>query len=478
MRFDYSKEPRRAIFFEDVKSNYASIECVQRNLNPLKTSLCVMSRSDHSYGLILAASPKFKEVFGKSNVSRARDLPFLIESRKFNYRKWYEKHTDIYGQRTEPTIEYVAFIESWAKRTYIVPPQMGLYIEENVRMQKILSGYTSIEEIHSYSIDESFMDVTESLNFFYPDIKDKYVQMDRLAQKMQREVLERTGLYITVGMGDNPLLAKIAMDIYAKHSKNMRALIRYEDVPEKLWTIPKMTNFWGIGRATEKSLNKLGIYSIKDLANANPQIIKSKMGVVGLQQFFHANGIDETNVRDKHVKKSESYSNSQILPRDYEKRDEIVLVIKEMAEHLAIRLRKGKKLAGGLSLLIRYSYQTNVPSIKVSCKIDPTQSTLVIQNEALRMFDSKYQSGPVREIGIGGFNLSDENVKQLTLFEAMVEDNTAMKKQESLQQAIDEIREKFDFTAIQKASALAEGSRVIERHKMIGGHAASGGENL
>ena len=114
----------------------------------------------------------------------------------------------------------------------------------------------------------------------------------------------------------------------------------------------------------------------------------------------------------------------------------------------------------------------------MSCKIDPTQSTLVIQNEALRMFDSKYQSGPVREIGIGGFNLSDENVKQLTLFEAMVEDNTAMKKQESLQQAIDEIREKFDFTAIQKASTLSEGSRVLERHKMIGGHAASGGENL
>lgn len=161
--------------------------------------------------LILASSPKFKEVFGKSNVSRARDLPFLIESRKFNYQKWYEKHTDIHGQRTEPTLEYVAFIESWAKRTHIVPPQMALYIEENIRMQKILSGYTSFEEIHSYSIDESFMDVTESLNLFYPDIKDKYVQMDRLAQKLQREVLARTGLYITVGMGDNPLLAKIAI---------------------------------------------------------------------------------------------------------------------------------------------------------------------------------------------------------------------------------------------------------------------------
>lgn len=148
-----------------------------------------------------------------------------------------------------------------------------------------------------------------------------------------------------------------------------------------------------------------------------------------------------------------------------------------MAEHVAIRLRKGKKLTGGLSLWVRRSYQSSAPSIKVSCKIDPTQSSLVIQNEALRMFSSKYQGGPVREIGIGGFNLSDENIKQLTLFDTMLDDRT-VRKQETLQQAVDEIREKFDFTAIQKASALAPGSRVLERHKMIGGHAAAGGENL
>lgn len=102
--FDYSLEPRRAILFEDVKSNYASIECVQRNLNPLTTSLCVMSRADNSKGLTLASSPTFKKVFGMKNVSRASDLPFLIETRKFNYPQWYRTHTDIHGQRTEPTL--------------------------------------------------------------------------------------------------------------------------------------------------------------------------------------------------------------------------------------------------------------------------------------------------------------------------------------------------------------------------------------
>ncbi len=133
----------------------------------METSLCVMSRADNSYGLTLASSPKFKEVFGQSNVGRARDFPFLIESRKFNYAAWYKKHTDINGQKTEPTIQHVAFVESWAKRTYIVPPQMALYIDYNLRMNRILQHYTSAEEIHSYSIDESFLDVTESLDLFF-----------------------------------------------------------------------------------------------------------------------------------------------------------------------------------------------------------------------------------------------------------------------------------------------------------------------
>ncbi|TKV30225.1 DNA polymerase, partial [Citrobacter sp. TBCS-11] len=93
-------------------------------------------------------------------------------------------------------------------------PQMQLYVDYKLKMNEILLNYTSIDEIHSYSIDESFLDVTESLNFFFPELKNKYLQMDKLAQKFQREVLDKLGLYVTVGMGDNPLLAKVAMDVY------------------------------------------------------------------------------------------------------------------------------------------------------------------------------------------------------------------------------------------------------------------------
>jgi len=125
-----------------------------------------------------------------------------------------------------------------------------------------LREITSIDEIHTYSIDESCLDVTESLDFFFPEITDKYEQMDKLTQLLQRKIYHQTGLYVTIGMGDNPLLAKLAMDNYAKHNKNMRALIRYEDVPTKIWLITDMTDFWGINVRTEVRLNFLLKHSL------------------------------------------------------------------------------------------------------------------------------------------------------------------------------------------------------------------------
>ena len=229
-------------------------------------------------------------------------------------------------------------------------------------------------------------------------------------------------------MGDNPLLAKLAMDNYAKHNQNMRALIRYEDVPSKLWTLPKMTDFWGIGKRTEKRLNKLGISSIKELTNADPLLLKQKLGTIGLQHFFHANGIDESNVREKYIPKSSSFSNSQILPRDYHKQKEIELVIKEMAENLAIRLRKGGRtgkqsftLCGCCSkllntLLLRFHAILKQHKIQRNCKT--SQSLL---------FREKYQGGAVRQIGISGNQLSDNSVKQLSLFETVEENQTQRK---------------------------------------------------
>ena len=160
--FDYSREPKSDIAFVDMKSFYASVECVKRGLHPLKTSLCVMSRADNSTGLILASSPMFKKIFGKSNVGRAYDLSLISKRANFSY----------YNARKQglPTdSDYVRYIEDWAQVTLIVPPRMDEYIAVNMEIQRIFQNYGSPDDIYPYSIDEGFIDLTSSLNYFIPD---------------------------------------------------------------------------------------------------------------------------------------------------------------------------------------------------------------------------------------------------------------------------------------------------------------------
>ncbi len=303
--FDYSREPKSDIAFIDMKSFYASIECVERGLHPLKTSLCVMSRADNSNGLILASSPMFKKVFGKSNVGRVCDLPFDIHTRKFSYHNAKRQGLVI-------TPEYIRYIEEWAKVTFIVPPRMSLYIEKNIEIQRILQNYGSPEDILPYSIDEGFIDLTGSLNYFIADKKmSKKDKLDVISSKIQHDIYRKTGIFSTVGMSNsNPLLAKLALDNEAKKTKTMRANWSYEDVETKVWGIQEMTDFWGIGSRMKKRLNALGIISIKELANFNPDILKKELGIVGVELFFHANGIDESNVHRPYKPKSTGIGNS------------------------------------------------------------------------------------------------------------------------------------------------------------------------
>ncbi len=175
---DYSKEHISDIAFIDMKFFYASVECVERGLHPLKASLCVMSRADNSAGLILASSPMFKKVFGKKNVGRAYDLLFDVKTRKFSYYNAKKQ-----GLPTDP--EFVRYIEEWAKTTFIVPPRMDKYIEVNMEIQRIFQDYGCPNEIYPYSIDEGFIDLTTSLNYFvsdrpYPDLNYDYIHTNKI----------------------------------------------------------------------------------------------------------------------------------------------------------------------------------------------------------------------------------------------------------------------------------------------------------
>lgn len=458
---DYSLEPRSDIAFIDMKSFYASVECVKRGLHPLTTSLCVMSRSDNSNGLILASSPTFKEVFGKKNVGRSRDLPFDIETRKFSYENARRQNITI-------TREYVKYIEEWAAKTFIVPPRMALYIEENMKIQKVLQNYASRDEIYPYSIDEGFIDLTSSLDYFIPDKTiSRKEKLDIISSKIQNEIWQETGIFSTVGMSNaNPLLAKLALDNEAKKTKTMRANWSYEDVETKVWNINSLTDFWGIGERTAIRLNKLCISSIKELTNSDPDRLKKEFGVIGVQLWFHANGVDESKVTKPYVPKSQGIGNSQVLPRNYYKQSEIEIVLSEMAEQVATRLRRIHKNTTTVSIYIGFSYNENLKSINASKKINPTQSTDELTRHIIKLFREKYKGGAVRNIGVRFDKLVDENYTVYTLFD----DIEKIEKNKKLERAVDEIRDKYGYLSIQKATFLLEGSRVKERSNLIGGH--------
>ena len=467
--FDYSREPKSDIAFVDMKSFYASVECVDRGLHPLKTSLCVMSRADNSNGLILASSPMFKKIFGKSNVGRSYDLPFDIHTRKFSYYNARRQGLPI-------TPEYVRYIEEWAKVTFIVPPRMDMYIEKNLEIQHIFQDYASIEDILPYSIDEGFIDLTSSLNYF---ISDKGVsrrkKLDLLSARIQRDIWRKTGIYSTVGMSNsNPLLAKLALDNEAKHTPTMRANWSYEDVEDKVWNIPKMTDFWGIGSRMEKRLNKLGISSIRELANCNPDILKKELGVVGVDLFFHANGIDESNVHNPYKPKSKGLGNSQVLPRDYVKQVDIELILREMAEQVAIRLRRAHKKCCTVSISIGFSRNELKRPIQAQMKVEPTNNTRALTDHVLSLFRKKYVSGAVRNVAVSYSNFVDDSIQVISIFD----DVEKIDKEERLQTVIDTIRNQFGFTTIQKGNSLLEASRSLERSKLIGGHSAGGLDGL
>ncbi len=435
LKFDYNKEPSRDILCLDCKSFYASCEAIERGLEPLQVKLVVMSYpsddpKERGSGLILASSPEAKKAYNISNVSRARDLPF-----------------------------------PYPEDLVIAPPRMKMYMEVHQKINNVYRTFVDDDNIAVYSVDETFLDVTDSLKLF------KCETAYDLARLIQTKVHEETGIYTTVGIGDNPILAKLALDNEAKYNKDMKAEWRYEDVKTKLWNIPELTDFWGIGKRTKIRLNSLGIYSIKDLANYNYYKLKKEMGVMGAQLYAHSWGIDRTFLGETYTPKSKSIGNSQVLNRDYTNKSEIEIVIREMADQVATRLRREKLRTSSISLWIGYSLsyidEEGKKGFNKQVRVNPTHNSKEISDHLLNIFNQFYYGQVVRNIGVTCSKLSTESHQQINLFED-VQDTI---KSDDLDEAVDSIREKHGFTKLVYASSLLEGGRAIERSTLVGGHA-------
>ncbi|ALV20818.1 MULTISPECIES: Y-family DNA polymerase [Carnobacterium] len=425
MSFDYSDEISSDILCVDVKSFYASVECVERGLHPLKTMLVVMSNAENAGGLVLAASPLAKKVLGISNVTRKRDIPY---------------HPDL----------------------LIVPPRMQFYIEKNTEINDIFRKYVSDEDLHIYSIDESFVSVRASLKLF------KRKSAYDLARMIQYHIHKKTGLYVTIGIGDNMLLAKLALDNEAKCNANLIAEWRYKDVPETIWKIENITDMWGIGERTAIRLNSLGIKSVYDLAHANFYQLRESMGLIGEQLYAGAWGIDRSDIRDQYRPLEKSYGNSQILKRDYYKRHEIKIVIREMAEQVATRIRKHLCKTGCVSLTVTYSKHEEKAGFSRQLKIPNTSNTKKLVDYCFDIFNKHYEDDmAVRSIGISYSKLTYTSNIQLDLFE----DPSQQITNEKLDLLVDKIRDKYGFQSLVHASSLLEGATAINRSSLVGGHA-------
>lgn len=423
---DYTNEPRRDILCIDIKSFFASVEAVERRQHPLESMIAVVSKPDNNGGLVLAASPQVKKKYNVRTGTRVYEIP---------------RNSDI----------------------QIVEPRMAFYLQKNLEIIEIFKRYVPLEDLHVYSIDESFLDVTQSHALFGTTRE--------IASKIQYDIWHELNLIATIGMGDNPLLAKLALDHEAKkdYHNHFQAYWSYKNVPDTIWQIENLMDFWGIGKQTEKKLHYLGIYSIYDLAQYDVKKIKSRFNVIGEQLFFHTHGIDRTILSDRFVPQENSFSKNQILNRDYYNPYDVKVVIREITEENAMRLRKHSLTASTVSLSIGYSTASGQPGFSHQMAIEATDSSKKLVQYMLQLFDKYYQNYPVRVVNVSFSKIAPKQNYQMNLFES-VED---VLKDERLDYAVDLVRKKYGYTSLLHASSLIQNGMAIQRSKLLGGHQAN-----
>ncbi len=402
----------------DLKSFFASCECIEKGLDPFKYPLVVANPHQGMGAITLAVTPYLKNLGVKSRC------------------RLYE---------IDKNIKY-----------FIAKPRMNLYTEKSKAVISIYLDFISEEDLHIYSIDECFLDITNYLKLYHKNDLE-------LAETILNTIYQKTGLTATCGIGPNMLLAKIAMDIEAKHNFNNIAKWTQEDIPNKLWPLKPLSKMWGIGKRLEQKLNKLNIFTIGDLAKYNKLALKDKFGIMGLELWNHANGIDLSIIKDyKKIAKSESFSHSQVLFKDYNENN-IPIIISEMVDVLVARLRKNNKQTTCIGLGIGYSKEFTT-GFYHTIKLDiPTFNASEILRYCLIIFDKFYEQLPIRKVTINLGNLQKIENIQLSFFE-----NSNINTNINL--VIDEIKNKYGKNSLLKATNLLNDSTAIERNKKIGGH--------
>ena len=402
----------------DLKTFFASVECVERKLDPFAVNLVVADPSRGKGALCLAVSPKMKEQ-GVHNRCRIFEIPDNI-----SYITAMQYSADIYG----------------------------IYLK-----------YISREDIHVYSIDEAFLDVSEYLQMYSVSAKE-------LARMILQDIYTTTGITATVGIGTNLYLAKIALDITAKHAKDNMGILDEQLYRETLWHHKPVSDFWQVGRGISKRLEKYSVADMYDIAHMDERILYREFGVNAEYLIDHAWGREPTTIKEikAYKSKSNSLSNSQILFEDYNY-EEALLVLKEMVELNVQNLVESHRVTDHIGLYIGYSAR-NVKATGGSRKLsNVTNSYAYLRNAFIELYrETVNRQELVHMLSISFGNVVDEMYETYDLFT----DFNALEKEKKLQLTLLNIKHKFGKNAVIKGMNLLNKATAISRNKLVGGHNA------
>ncbi|MDO4938965.1 MAG: DNA methylase [Lachnospiraceae bacterium] len=498
----------------DLKSFYASVECVERGLDPLKTNLVVADPTRTEKTICLAVSPSLKsyDISGRSRlfevVERVKEVNAMRQQNSPG-RKLTDSSSDDPTVRSNPScrLDYIT-----------APPRMALYMEYSTRIYDIYLKYISADDMHVYSVDEVFMDVTAYLRTYN-------MTAHELAMTMIHDVLKETGITATAGIGTNMYLCKIAMDIVAKHMPADKDDVRIAELDEMsyrklLWDHSPITDFWRIGRGYAHRLAEKGMYTMGDVARCsvgkpddyyNEDLLYKMFGINAELLIDHAWGWEPCTIKEikEYRPESRSLSTGQVLSEayDFEKGK---LIVREMTDLLVLDLVEKGLLTNQMILTVCYdtSCLTN-PDIRKKYKgpisMDPygrpvpknahgtinltsmTSSTDAIMKAVTELYEKIVDRNLlVRRAYVVANNVTYERIlkmqpvyEQLDLFtdyEAALKEENAQsekeRKERRIQEALLSIKERYGKNAVLKGMNLKEGAKTIERNQEVGGHKA------
>ena len=421
MEQESKKATEEAYLCIDLKSFFASVECVERGLDPMTCMLAVADAERGDGTVCLAVTPAMKAA-GVRNRCRVFEIP--------------------------KSISYIK-----------APPRMQKYIDYSARIYSVYLEFVSPDDIHVYSIDEVFIYASPYLKLYGTTPRE-------LAEKIMNRVYEKTGIRATCGIGTNLYLCKIALDIEAKRSPSFIGELTEQSYRERLWQHRPLTDFWRIGSRTAAKLEKYGISTMKDIASTDEELLYGWFGIDAELLIDHAWGIETTRMEDikSYKAKSHSISSGQVLMRDYSK-SEGKTVLCEMADALCLDLvRKGVVCSSvALSVLLSDgSYENTSKKLKY-----PTSADSVILPAIRSLYENMVCEGAaVRKLNISYNNIGREDGVQYSLFD----DTQTLEDNKKLQTTVIAIKEKYGPNSILKGVNYTEASTARERNEQIGGH--------